>query len=283
MHLLVNGLVVSTESDMNPVDNVAQKFDEWWINLRGSSTDGRGIRKAQRIWGSTVWDRQTAQVVAMIPARGGSKGILKKNIKKLNNLPLIRYTVEAALKSEGINRVIVSTDSGEIAAEAVKLGAEVPFLRPAELATDDSPTIDSVWHFLDMVPNASTIVLLQPTSPFRSSADIESCLGVHFSSGCKSVVSVCESSKHPAWMYSLRFDGTLCKFSEIDASRRQDLQKVYCLNGAIYIASAAQLRSERTFITSSTLGYAMPRERSLDLDTPLDWEYAEFMLSRRNP
>ena len=220
------------------------------------------------------------KTIAIIPARGGSKGLPGKNIKLLNGKPLIAYSIEAAKSVSRIDQIIVSTDSEEIAATARSCGAEVPFLRPAQLATDESPTIDLIIHCLDMIPDATTVVLLQPTSPFRLAIDIEECLDLYQRNTHTSVVSVTESAKHPAWMYSIDKNRTLNKVLDMDASRRQDLPTIYCLNGAVYVASRELLKEKRTFLFESTLGYVMPQKRSLDIDTTDDWEYAEYLLSR---
>lgn len=223
--------------------------------------------------------RTKGQTVALIPARGGSKGIPKKNIRNLVGHPLIEYSIKAARLSPWIDRVIVSTDSDEVAKVALALGAEVPFLRPKELATDEAPGIAPVIHCLEMINEIETLILLQPTSPLRAVEDIEGCLNLYRNSGA-SVVSVTESPKHPAWMYSLSEDQALIKFDESFGQRRQDLAKIYYLNGAIYVASGKQLLKEKSFINSLTKGFVMPPDRSIDIDTFLDWEFTEFLLIR---
>lgn len=221
------------------------------------------------------------RVAALIPARGGSKGIPHKNIKNLAGKPLIAHSIAQAeaLKGSAIDRIIVSTDSPEIAAVAKEYGAEVPFLRPAHLALDQSPGIDPVIHLLETLPGIDAVVLLQPTSPLRTAQDILECVRLFQSSG-QSVVSVTEVAKHPAWMYQLGEGRKLNKFMDLSSTRRQDLPPLFCLNGAVYVASRKQLLSERSFINAETLGYTMPHARSVDLDTLADWEYAEFLISR---
>lgn len=217
--------------------------------------------------------------IAFIPARGGSKGIPKKNIKPLGGIPLISHTIREALKCAEIDRVIVSTDSDEIAAVAVESGAEVPFLRPAHLATDQSPGIDPVLHCLEQMKAVEVLVLLQPTSPFRTSEHIRESLAL-FQKTQSSVVSVSEANKHPAWMYTVDQTMTMQRLMDIDFWRRQDLPKIYCPNGAIYIASREQLVNEKSFLISTTKAYSMSRMHSLDIDTLEDWEYAEYLIAR---
>lgn len=223
------------------------------------------------------------KTIAIVPARGGSKGLPGKNIKLLNGKPLIAYSIEAARAVSRIDQIIISTESGEIADVAKTCGVDVPFMRPANLATDESPTIDLILHCLDMIPEATTVVLLQPTSPFRLASDIEHCLDLYHSNPHTSVVTVTESSKHPAWMYSIDKNQVLNKIVDMDATRRQDLPTIYCLNGAVYVASRELLQQKRTFLHDETLGYIMPQKRSLDIDHADDWEYAEFLISRKTP
>lgn len=223
-------------------------------------------------------DKNSSMVVALIPARGGSKGIPKKNIKLLNGIPLIAHSIEVAKKCTEINRIIVSTDSEEIALVARSFGAEVPFVRPAELSADDAPGIGPVLHCLEMMPEIKTLLLLQPTSPLRSASDITSCIKIYRDTGC-GVVSIAKVAKHPAWMYRMGDAGKLSKYIELDASRRQDLEDLYCLNGALYLAGREQLLRDKSFITGSTQGFEMPVERSVDLDSQFDWDFAEFLIA----
>jgi len=218
------------------------------------------------------------KVLGLIPARGGSKGIPNKNIKLLNGRPLIQYSVDAARNVGIIDQVVVSTDSSQIAAVAKECGAEVPFMRPAALAQDDTPGIDPVLHALQELTDVDSVILLQPTSPFRTSRHIEECFELYQKSGGESVVSVAESAKHPAWMYFMSDERTLKKVISQDASRRQDLMPAYFLNGAIYIASREFLFKNRGFVTAQTKGYIMQSEYSLDLDTAQDWKLAEYFM-----
>lgn len=218
-------------------------------------------------------------VLALVPARGGSKGIPRKNIKLFGGKPLIAWTIEVALRSRSIDAVVVSTEDEEIAEVACRWGAQVPFLRPAELAQDATPGIDPVLHALEQLPAFDAVLLLQPTSPLRTTDDIDQCIELAQELGAPSVVSVSEPEKHPYWMYRLREDQRLQTF--IDApqvSCRQELPRIYALNGALYFALSGWLQQRRAFITEETAAYVMPRERSLDLDSMIDWKLAELLL-----
>ncbi len=216
---------------------------------------------------------------ALIPARGGSKGIPRKNIRSIAGKPLIAWTIEAALRSQRLDAVVVSTDDEEIAAVARQHGAQVPFMRPAALAQDSSPGIDPVLHALDQLPGYDAVLLLQPTSPLRRTADIDNCLQFAAAQGLKSVVSVTEADTHPSWTYRLDQDRALHPFVEAAAvTRRQDLPPAYALNGALYFADAPWLRRTRSLLHADTRAVVMAREHSVDIDTPLDWRFAEFLL-----
>jgi CMP-N,N'-diacetyllegionaminic acid synthase len=221
-------------------------------------------------------------ILAIIPARGGSKGVLRKNIKLLCGKPLIAWSIEAALKSTLISNVIVSTEDEEIAEVAKSYGAQVPFLRPLELAQDDTPGIAPVLHALDKLPMCDSVLLLQPTSPLRTTVDIDNCIEFSKSTGAQSIVSVSEPSKHPEWMYRLDNNKKLQPYINITVSEnRQELSSVYALNGALYYTKTDWLIENGTFITEETSGYIMPPKRSIDIDTMLDWKLAELLLEER--
>lgn len=222
-------------------------------------------------------------ILALIPARGGSKGIPRKNIREMAGKPLIAWTIDAARACGGIDAVVVSTEDEEIAAVSSAAGAEVPFLRPAALAADETPGIDPVLHALEMLPQYDAVLLLQATSPLRTTADIEGLLALAEMRGAPAVVSVCEPEDHPDWMYHLNGAGQLKPlFPASDVTRRQDLPPVYSLNGAMYFARTDWLRAHRGFLGPETLGYPMPADRSVDIDGPLDWRIAEMLLRDRN-
>ena len=220
---------------------------------------------------------------ALIPARGGSKGIPRKNIKLIAGKPLIAWTIEAAQRSGLLDSVVVSTDDAEIAEVARRAGAQVPFMRPVELAQDHTPGLDPVLHALAQLPQFESVLLLQPTSPLRSTEDIDACLGMALRQRTPSVVSVCEPDTHPYWTYRLAEGQTLLPLiAAAPVTRRQDLPPVVAVNGCLYFAAADWLKRSGSLVGPQTLAYLMPRERSVDLDTPLDWKLAELLLRERN-
>jgi CMP-N,N'-diacetyllegionaminic acid synthase len=214
------------------------------------------------------------RVLAVIPARGGSKGVPGKNIRRVQNRPLIAWTVEAAQAAQAIDRVVLSSDDDAIMTVARSLGCEVPFRRPAALATDTATSVDVMLHALDALPGFDIAVLLQPTSPLRTAIDIDAACARYEVSGCGSCVSVAPVEQSPYWMYRLRDDLSLDPLVPLpdDVTRRQDLPPVFALNGAIYISDAASLRRRRTFITRHTVAHVMPLARSIDIDTEADFD-----------
>jgi len=218
---------------------------------------------------------------ALIPARGGSKGISRKNIKIIAGKPLIVWTIEAALRSSLLSGVVVSTDELEIAEVARRAGAQVPFMRPAGLAQDQTPGLDPVLHAFDQLPQFDSVLLLQPTSPLRPTEDIDGCLNLATQKKAPSVVSVTEADTHPYWTYRLNADQTMARFvDEAPVARRQDLPAVFSLNGAMYFANANWLRCSGSLVNAETLAYVMSKEHSVDLDTPLEWKFAELLLKK---
>lgn len=222
-------------------------------------------------------------LIGIIPARGGSKGIPRKNIKLLMGRPLIGWSIDAAKQSSCVDRIIVSTEDEEIASAARELGADVPFMRPTELAADDASGIAPVLHVISRLPNYDWVLLLQPTSPLRSAEDIEGIWQFCQERGAPSAVSVCEVEKHPYWMYQRNAAQRLEPFIKrrTDVTRRQDLPPAYALNGALFLAKTDWLLKRQDFIGPDTLGYIMPRERSVDLDTPQDWNLVESLIKRK--
>jgi len=221
-------------------------------------------------------------LLALIPARGGSKGIPRKNIRLFCGKPLLQWSIDVALMSSCIDQVVVSTEDTEIAAIAKAGGAEVPFLRPEELASDETPGIASVLHALEQLPEVDDLLLLQPTSPLRRVEDVDDIVQLRRQAGSESAVSVTLSTKHPAWMYALSEDLLLQSIlTDSPAFCRQQLPPAYVLNGAFYLATRSLLERERTFINSSTVGYIMPADRSVDIDYPLDWQWGEFLMQQK--
>ena len=222
-------------------------------------------------------------LLALIPARGGSKGIPRKNIRGFCGKPLLQWSIDVALASRSVDLVVVSTDDPEIADVALACGAEVPFLRPPELATDTAPGIGTVLHAMHQLPEVSGVLLLQPTSPLRTVEDIKGIINVYKDAKNQSVVSVSPSHKHPAWIFGLTPENVLQTLSEFPmADCRQQLPPTYALNGSLYLASRSFLEREKSFLSQNTLGFVMPPERSVDIDTMLDWQWGEF-LSQYHP
>ena len=227
-------------------------------------------------------------VLAVITARGGSKGVPGKNILPIGGRPLIQWTVDAARGSRHIDRLIVSSDDATIIEAALRAGCEAPFVRDAALATDQATSMDVVIDALQRVPGHGIVLLLQPTSPLRSTADIDGTLAMLQSSDAPCCVSVREAEDHPYWTFQRDPTGVLSKFVEPPQGmplRRQDLPPAWCLNGAVYAARTAWLLQHRSFLTAQTVGYPMPAERSLDIDTPADVERLVLAVEsmRRHP
>lgn len=221
--------------------------------------------------------------IAIIPARSGSKGLKDKNIKLLNGKPLMAYTIEAALKSEQFDDVMVSTDSEKYAEIAKSFGAKVPFLRSAETSTDKASSWDTVAEVLGRYAENGqtfeTLCLLQPTSPFRTAEDIKKAYKLYTSKANFAVISVCEAEHSPLWCGHLPESGEFLNFINQDAMKqRQAGGKFYRLNGAIYIVNCEKFKTDRYFYQSGSFAYIMPQERSIDIDTALDFRMAEFLM-----
>lgn len=222
------------------------------------------------------------KVLGIIPARGGSKTIPRKNLRMLAGKPLIAWTIEEAQKSKYLDRLILSSEDSEIIVTAQKWGCEVPFIRPVELAQDDTPGIESVIHAIYTIKEKyDYIVLLQPTSPLRNASDIDDCIHHCIHEEAAICVSVCAVDKSPYWMHTLtdkhRLYPLMPKLTA--AARRQDLPKVYAENGAIYVAKVDHLLARKDFISEETLAYIMPAERSQDIDSEIDFILCEILLS----
>ena len=227
-------------------------------------------------------------ILAVITARGGSKTIPKKNIVNVGGKPLIAWTIEVALKSRLLDRVIVSTDDQEIAEISKKWGADVPFIRPTILAKDDTPHIPVLIHSVKwleakekIIPDS--IMLLQPTLPFRKTEDIDNAINLLYKKKADSVVSVCRAFNHPYLVKYVLSDGKLKDFIKPPEGylSKQNLPKVYVLNGAVYIVKRDILINKKTFYTNNTYAYIMPQERSLDIDTKWELFLADLILKEK--
>lgn len=218
--------------------------------------------------------------LAVIPARAGSKGLPGKNLLPLGGKPMIAWSIQAALASRYLDRVVVSSEDEEILSVARQWGADTPFVRPVELAGDGTPGIDVVLHVCLALPDYDFVVLLQPTSPLRSTADIDQAIAWCRERGAPVCVSVTKPEKSPYWMYFLDEVGHMAPV--VDASQRpalrQALPEAYALNGAVYVARIDWLRQTRSFLATETVAYVMPRERSVDIDTALDFKVAEVLV-----
>lgn len=227
-------------------------------------------------------------MIAIIPARGGSKGLPGKNIKPLLGKPLIAYTIEAALKSRCITRVVVTTDSAEIADTAKAFGAEVPFLRPAELATDTASAIDVYLHTIDYLKEKDNIqadkfLVLLPTAPFRTELHIDEAVGQFYNSKAETLISVCKAETPPGWYLLQEPDGMIknAGFGVNTAMENRQKNAVYFVpNGAIYLLDYELLKVKRTYYSQS-IPYVMDKNASVDIDTKDDFEYAEYLMKRQ--
>lgn len=229
--------------------------------------------------------KQKPYILGVITARGGSKGIPGKNIKMLGGKPLIAYTVESVKKSNFLSRVIVSTDDEAIARIARDFGGDVPFMRPAELALDDTPHVPVLQHALREAEQGSGtkydyIVTLQPTSPFRTADDIDRTIAKAVEHEAHSAVSVVEVyENHPVKIKRMDGDHVLpYTLEEPEGVPRQDLPKAFKRSGAVYVTRRDILESGRLY-GDTVVGHIVPVERSIDIDTPLDWIKAEWMLT----
>jgi N-acylneuraminate cytidylyltransferase/CMP-N,N'-diacetyllegionaminic acid synthase len=230
---------------------------------------------------------ENKKILAIIPARGGSKGIPHKNLKELNGKPLIAYSIEEAKESKYIDKLIVSTEDEEIARVSKNYGAEVPFLRPIELATDDTPGIMPIFHALNWFDEKGVsfdyIMCLQCTSPFRRANHIDEAIEKLFTEDADSIVSVCESEISPYWMKKIE-NGKMRDFlSDMPFySRRQDIPNVFRLNGAIYLAKAEILLKLNSWYSDNTMPYIMDRLTSIDIDDIFDFKFAELLVKENN-
>ena len=215
--------------------------------------------------------------LGIIPARSGSKGIENKNICLLNGKPLIEYTINAGLNSCLKENIVVSTDSEEIANISRKLGVDVPFLRPKELSTDSSSSIDLILHCLDKMIDYENIILLQPTSPLRNHEHINEAIHQFEISECNSLISTQKQTFNRDYFFNYKNDKIELSNS-ITHQRRQDANLKMVPNGAIYISSQKNIRENKTFFTSNTKFYEMNKISSIDIDDIEDLKICESLL-----
>ncbi len=227
------------------------------------------------------------RVLGLIPARGGSKGIPRKNIRLLCGKPLLHYTIEAALAARHLSRVILSTEDEEIAEVGRRGGVEVPFLRPPELAEDETPMLPVVQHTIGWMEEQGeyfdAVCLLQPTNPLRRAEDIDGAIELLQQSGADSVISFFDvGEKHPARMKYISSDGRVIDppFAEkVEGQRRQDLPKLYLREGSIYLTRRNVLMEKNSFKGDDCRAWIIPEVRACNIDTPFDLFIAEQLLS----
>ena len=224
--------------------------------------------------------------IAVIPARGGSKRLPGKNIRKLAGKPLIAWTIEAAISSQQFQHVYVSTDCKKIAKISKEYGAEIPFIRPPELSTDIATTNDVIIHLIDWYENrydqqVKTVTILQPTSPLRTSAHIKEAKSLMLSKSARAIISVCELEHPLEFCNTLDQDNSMNGFIDpINLKRTQDIQKVYRLNGAIYIIDRSYVEMLSDIYSDGSYAYIMNRASSIDIDNKEDFDLADFYMQK---
>jgi len=224
------------------------------------------------------------RVLAVITARGGSKGLPNKNILPIAGKPLVSWTIEAAKDSQLITHLIVSSDDNRIIEIAKDLRCDAPFIRPSELAQDNSSNSDVLLHALNFLDDEfDYIVLLQATSPMRLGKDIDRCIELCMKEDTPAAVSLTEPDKSPYWMYQLDDEHRIrALYPELNKTqRRQLLPPAYAPNGAVYVAEVSFFKKHKTFYTDLTKAYLMPKERSVDVDSHLDRVVAEALLKNK--
>ncbi|KKQ57703.1 MAG: Acylneuraminate cytidylyltransferase [Parcubacteria group bacterium GW2011_GWA2_38_13] len=224
------------------------------------------------------------KILAIIPARGGSKRLPRKNIRPLAGKPLLAYSIEAARSSQYIDRIIVSTEDMEIANIAKKFGADVPALRPMELAEDATKSDDVLKYTAEYMESKENyipdiIVLIQPTSPLVSAEDIDKTVETLIAGNSHSSLTVCEITERPEWMYRLNGNVASPYIQGEVPYRHQDMQKLYRTNGAVYCVKREILLKKGILVDKESLRvYIMPKERSVDIDDINDFNYAETLI-----
>lgn len=230
------------------------------------------------------------KVLGLIPARGGSKGVPRKNIRLLGDKPLLAYTAESALKAEKLTRVILNTDDEEIAETGRKYGLEVPFIRPSDLAEDTTPTLPVVLHTLMKLKKAGenydAVCLLQPTNPLRRAEDIDNCIEIFENTGVDSVVSVLPvpAEFNPKWVYWRDGLGKLILTGgeSEPITRRQDLPPAFYRDGSVYVTRSYVVLDHGSLYGESIQSYLMNPEYSINIDTEEDWQRLEERFSQKH-
>jgi len=228
------------------------------------------------------------KILAIIPARGGSKRLPRKNILPLAGKPLIAWTIDEAKKSIFITDIVVSTDDIEIADISKMHGAKVPFLRPDILSNDTATSVDVVKHCIDFCDRElgkkyDFVLLLQPTSPLRTVEDIDGSVELLVKKNADSVISMCMCEHSPIWTNTLPSDNNINNFDRVDFKniRSQDLPTYYRYNGAVYLTNIKRLLDENVFsFSTNSFAYIMPTERSVDIDSEIDFRLAKVIIEQ---
>jgi CMP-N-acetylneuraminic acid synthetase len=229
------------------------------------------------------------RVLGIVPARGGSKGIPRKNLCRLGGKPLLQYTAEAALKARRLSKVILTTEDAEIAEVGRSCGLEVPFLRPAELARDDTPTLSVVQHVMQEIEQAGeyydAICLLQPTTPFRRAEQIDECIELLQHENADAVITVLQvpMKYNPQWVYWKDRNGhlILCTGSKEPITRRQDLPPAYHRDGSVYVTRRDVIMRHNSLYGERLCGYLLSPDDSVNIDGPVDLQHAQELIARR--
>jgi len=222
--------------------------------------------------------------LGIVPARGGSKRLPRKNLLDLNGKPLIAWSIQAGLKSKYIDELIVTSDDDEILEVASNYGSNI-IKRPFELASDTATTFDAIEHAILNTSSYDYIVLLQPTSPLRTCEHIDAAIELLYEKKADAIVSVCQTAHSPLWCNTLPEDGSMSDFisSQNKSIRSQDLPIYYRLNGAIYIAKTSCLIKEKTFLFDDAIfSYVMSEDVSIDIDNELDFKLANIVMNNSN-
>lgn len=226
------------------------------------------------------------RLVAVIPARGGSKRLPRKNLLPFAGKPLLQWTIEAAQRSAAFHEIVLSSDDEEILSLGRKLGVTA-VQRPAQLAADDTSTIDVLRHLIDYFQRHGSktfdaLCLLQPTSPLRDSTDIQNAIKKFYAVNAESLISVCQVDHSPLWCNTLEGDERMDNFlsSEIINKRSQDLPTYYRLNGAIYVSTLENILKHGSFFTENSYAFKMSREKSIDIDDEMDFIVAETLFKK---
>jgi len=230
------------------------------------------------------------RILGIVTARGGSKGIPNKNVHPLRGKPLLQYTAEAALAAARLERVILSTESEQIAAVGRQCGLEVPFMRPPELARDDTPSLPVIQHAIRCCEHDDeyydAVLSLQPTNPLRRAADIDGSIELLESSGADSVIAFVDvGEKHPARMKYIDDQGRVTDppfAEEFEGQRRQELRPLYLREGSIYLARRDVLMEQNSFVGNDCRAWMIPPERACNIDEPFDLELAEWLIERHS-